>query len=180
MSRSWCGCQRKPNNSGRCFGSIRLTSNNDRPRDHPFCGDRAASETRQLSARPGAISRDFMVLSAAKDKSFVSVENWSCGELGACGQLSIERLRAVAGCRCGQQIRSTCRRASPAARHARRDTDQVATTADRHRSRKAYGDRCRDRARLGHGANRAGRAPSGWALVPLRDDGRQQGRRPRR
>jgi hypothetical protein len=119
-----------------------------------------------LSARPGTISRDFVVLSAAKDKSFASVENWACGELGACGQLSVERLRAVPGCRCGQQIRSTGRRASPAARRARRDTDQVATATDRHRSREAYGDYCRDRARLGHCANRASRAPSGWAVAP--------------
>ena len=55
---------------------------------------------------------------------------------------------------------------SSAPGHARCDPDQVAATADCHRSRGPYGDNCCDYACLGHGANRDGRPARGWTLAP--------------
>jgi len=89
----------------------------------------------------------------------------SRGKLQACGQRSIKGLRSVAGSRFGYPVRSTCCRASPTARHARSNTDQVAGEANRHRSGEAYLDYCRDRTRLGYCTNRAGRPPRGWTLA---------------
>jgi len=105
-----------------------------------------------------------MAFGPTKDKNDCICKTGACGKPQACGHLIFERLRSVPGRRCGRPIRSACHRASPAARHTRRNPDQVATTTDRHRSREAYGNYCRDRARPGHRANRAGRAPRGWAI----------------
>jgi hypothetical protein len=45
-----------------------------------------------------------MVLCAAKDKLFASVENQTGGKLWACRQLSVERLRSIPSRRCGRPM----------------------------------------------------------------------------